>query len=248
MAPSLRSRGAWLGALLFPTTLLAVWSCNTEDISFDSSGVTVINEELGIRISDADEWGQSARYLRGGIIEMYDPSITVEVDGLGSHEMGIYSQYEDETRGGGAYTEVTDVATGESRYVYYMPQYSAVAIGDEDGGVMVMANPDGSYDVTTMQNFQPFGDEYDHAEDGLAALTLVEEYNDFSSLSDFMLITMYAQGQGAGPEFRNYNDVQTGVETARTPAVCTLFQEFCECTVCKVVGQTGGACTGCPDL
>lgn len=249
MPSPLPARASWFLALLVPTSLLTLWACSrvADDLIFDSSGEIVISEELGIRISDAAEWGQSPRYLANGSVELFDPSVTVEVDGLGTREMGIYSQFEDERHGGGAYTSVTDVATGESRNVYYMPDYSAIAFGDEVGGVMVMANGDGSYEVVTMVDRSPKSDVYEHAEDGIAALELVEEYNDFSSLSDFMLITMYAQGQGEGPEFRTPIACSTG-GFARTPAVCTLFKEFCDCTVCSVLGETGGSCSLCPNL
>ncbi|MCB9793658.1 MAG: hypothetical protein H6741_13120 [Alphaproteobacteria bacterium] len=237
-----------MAALVIPSVLLGVWACNADDLRFDSSGVIVVNEELGIRISGAEEWGQSAQYLASGAYDLLDQSVIVEVDGLGSREMGIYTQFENERQGGGAYTEITDVSTGDLRSVYYVPEESAIAFGDEAGGVLVTANTDGSYGVVEYETgFAGRVGDVQHAEDGLAALRLVEAYNDYSSLSDFMLITMYIQGQGAGPEFRSPIDCTSG-DLARTPPVCTLFAEFCECAVCSVVGRTDGSCSACPNL
>lgn len=63
---------------------------------------------------------------------------------------------------------------------------------------------------------------------GFEALRLVEEYNEFTEISPFILLTAFAVAHGPAPEARAA-DIPISNGVAGATAVCDIFKELCDC-------------------
>ena len=126
-------------------------------------------------------------------------------------------------------------------------------VGDFDGGVFVFGNPDGSYDVVTSTFDQPASeDEYQHAEDGIAAWHIVNDYNEFTGGSPHGVLMALAMGHAPSLDARSVNrctEPNCGEDLlsngADGPIICDLFAELCDCLMCWSFDGTTEACNAC---
>ncbi len=195
----------------------------------------------GIRLSnfevdefDVDEDGRQTSFDDG----------TIEVEGLGSWEISLTTIVDPASLGGQTSIFVSNVDLTEERYFLFDPVQNYITIGDFTKGVALSKNPDNTYDVWTFD-----GDAMDTlttVDNGFEALKLVEEYNEFTEISPFILLTAFAVAHGPVPESRSELLVGRSNVAGATP-VCDIFKEFCDCAACLVL-EREGACDLCPGL
>lgn len=102
-------------------------------------------------------------------------------------------------------------------------------------------NPDDTYDVWAFDGEAM--DQFLTVSNGHEALKLVEEYNDFKTISPYIMMAI-AAAHTTLPEARV--PMACG-DTAMSPPVCEIFKEFCDCAACLVLDRQG-ACDLCPEL
>jgi len=184
-------------------------------------------------VFDVDEDGRQTIFDDGRI----------EVEGLGSWEVSLMTIVDPASLGGQTSIFVSNLDLTEERYFLFDPVENYITIGDLTKGVAVSKNPDTTYDVWAFD-----GDTMDTlttVDNGFEALKLVEEYNEFTEISPFILLTAFAVAHGPPPEARAADVPVTSVAGA-TP-VCDIFKEFCDCAACLVL-EREGACDLCPEL
>lgn len=243
------------------TVACAVLSLGGMSCGADSSPSTTKhdyyrNAKLGLTISNFDDWAKSAEYQSDGSVEMYGEA-QVDIKGMGKHTVTAFLHEDSVAQGAGQTLELTDNAIDNLRYYYFDPNNVFISVGDEIGGVMMYANPDGSYDIDTVNDFNdpPSMDQFTHAANGYEAYQTVRDFNQFSDTSPFTMVMAYAMAHGpaVAPRATNwceepncgedYSDSSGGV--ASEGGVCTVFQGFCQCLLCDVVGQAEN-CDRCP--
>ncbi len=248
MAVAPITRSARIGAGLVLALATACIAVDLSDYQFDSSGTFLDIPEFGVSITEFEEWGSSARLRPNGTVELEGTAL-VTIDGMGARDIWTVAIVEPLSEGGRRALATVDESTGASRMYYFDEAENFVSIGDEDGGVLVFGNADGSYDVVTAR-FDQLGnrDEYEHAEDGIAAWKLVQQYNEFTSTSAYSLVMAYAMGQSPSLAARSMVDVGGNYGTqlaADGPAVCDIFNALCVCALCSVSTTPEPQCDFC---
>ncbi len=142
---------------------------------------------------------------------------------------------------------VKDDESGVERYFQYNAAENYVTIGSLESSAAVSANADGSYDVWSYKaSRRGDKDNFKTVANGFEALKEVEAMSGFKDLPPHLLMTGIALAHTSVPEGRFV--VACGMSnTAATPAVCTLFKEFCDCAACLALSKQG-ACAACPKL
>lgn len=147
-------------------------------------------------------------------------------------------------QGGDTTLFVKNLDGSNERYFLYDQVKNYITIGDLTKGVAVSKNPDNTYEVWAFNGNNM--DQFLMVPNGLAALRLVEQYNEFKTISPYILLTAFASAQAAGPEARFAVNCSLS-NSAATPPVCDIFKEFCDCAACLVLNRRG-ACAQCPGL
>ncbi|MCA9637425.1 MAG: hypothetical protein KC420_15470 [Myxococcales bacterium] len=217
----------------------------------DTAGQSVDDylwETWGIRLLNFDDDGYFD--VDENDVQVFMNDGTIEVEGLGTWEIATTSVVDPVAMGGTTSIFVSNADLSEERYFLYDPVEGYITIGDFTKGVAVSKNPDGTYDVWAFD-----GDAMDTTttvDNGFEALKLVEQYNDFTQISPYILLTAFAAAHIPTPEPRctSYQEGYQQKEPdwrAATPPVCEIFQEFCDCAACLVLDRQG-ACAPCPPL
>ena len=170
---------------------------------FDTSGLYYENTKLGLTISEFEEWGNPGdgefKVRDDGTFELYGEA-KVSIDGLGDRYIAA-AMYAEPSQAGDQMTVLTvdeDQEIGV-RFFHYSPSDALLVIGDEEGGVFVFKEDDGTYGVVTSL----FDDSLDEAsieiaESGYEAWQLLQQYNEFTATSAHSLLLAYGLVQ-AGP-------------------------------------------------
>lgn len=211
----------------------------TVDTGGDQTLAGYLKDKWGIAVSD---FAVDA-FLVGddGTQVLVDDGI-ITVDGLGSQEVSTETIIAPASQGGQISFFVANADLSDERYFLFDQVENYVTIGDLTRGVAVSKNPDGTYDVWAFD-----GDAMDQfltVPNGYEALKLVEQYNDFKSISPFIMLMAFAAAHTTVPEARV--PIHCG-DTAVSPPVCEIFKEFCDCAACLVLDRQG-ACDPCPQL
>ena len=207
----------------------------------DPELVAYLDEQWGIRITRVS-YSESGTEQGGASFSFR--VVETEVDGHGMRELEVEEVVPD-SPDEESEIMVADVLTGEERFFIYntADNYIAIANEEEQRGVYVSGNTDGTYEVWTYDDIAGEEDRQTVA-DGYAALRLVEEYNSFKDAPPHVLLTAFAYGHTQPPEARTLSVCEN---TAAPPAACTIFQEFCDCAACLVLDREG-SCDPCPEL
>src|SRR5262249_52424504 len=142
---------------------------------------------------------------------------TITVDGLGSHEVLTRTLIAPASMGGIAGFTVSNRDDSELRYFSYDQAQRIVTIGDLNKGVAVWKGFDDHYNVYTFAGSTQ--GEYIGAENGIEALRLVEQSNEFKTISPYILLTAFATAHSAPPEARTITRCVTNMDTAAQPVV-----------------------------
>lgn len=221
----------------------------------DPSLITFLKDTYGLTLTGLEETAEFELAPNGDLL--VEDEFTISVDGLGSRELYMYEEIYSAAEGGGVLLLLEDTATGDYRYFEYNPsdnylRFSQTAAGDPrtfpERGATVQGNADGSYTVWTFDDSKSFDRENEQrAANGYEAMKLVEQYNDFASITPHIMLAAFAFGNTHVPEPRSTADCGN-TEAAARPPVCTLFKEFCECVACSTLGRTAETCAQCPKL
>jgi hypothetical protein len=193
----------------------------------------------GIRVSGFQQ--TEFEVLEDGT-QVLDDVGTISVDGLGTQQLSTTTLVDSAANGGLVSFFVSSLDGSQERYFLYDPVMSYVTIGDFTRGVAVSKNPDNTYDVWAFD-----GDDMDNfltVPNGFEALKLVEQYNEFKTISPYIMLMAFAAAHTTVPEARIPTFCS---DTAATPPVCEIFKEFCDCAACLVLDREG-ACDPCPGL
>ncbi|MCB9754500.1 MAG: hypothetical protein H6713_31565 [Myxococcales bacterium] len=195
-------------------------------------GITLTDFE----VSDFDVFDDGTQWLidDGRII----------VDGLGEQEVSTETIIDAAALGGQVSFFVSNADLSDQRYFLYDQVENYVTIGDLTKGVAVSKNPDDTYDVWAFDGDAM--DSFTTVPNGYEALRLVEQYNEFKTISPYILLTAFAAAHAGTPEARIAHKAEDK-NVAETPPVCEIFKEFCDCAACLVLDRAG-ACSPCPDL
>ena len=211
----------------------------TVDTGGDQTLAGYLKDKWGIAVSDFSV----DVFLVGddGTQVLVDDGV-ITVDGLGSQEVSTETIISPASQGGQISFFVSNADLSDERYFLFDQVENYVTIGDLTRGVAVSKNPDGTYDVWAFD-----GDAMDQfltVPNGYEALKLVEQYNDFKSISPYIMLMAFAVAHTTVPEAR----IPTACgDTAVSPPVCETFKEFCDCAACLVLDRQG-ACDPCPQL
>lgn len=167
-----------------------------------------------------------------------EESTTVSLKGKGSRKMTAVVEDEPIAAGGRQTTTITDVPTGHATTFRYTPANNSITISDRSNRVVVVQNPDHSYSV----DGRP-------AANGKAAVALLRDKPAYRSANphSVMLAYSYAHAPNAAAKNTQNCDLPDCLPhfNAAPPAVCTLFNDFCECVACDKLG-TDESCAACP--
>ncbi|MBL9106168.1 MAG: hypothetical protein JNL82_34920 [Myxococcales bacterium] len=214
---------------------------DTSDTPGDEALPEYLSRVWGITVRLDDPDGDFIVDEDGAQIFADDGTITVE--GLGEHAFSTMTIVDPAALGGQVSFFVSNLDLSEERYFLYDPVENYVTIGDLTRGVAVSKNPDDTYDVWAFD-----GDAMDQfltVADGYEALKVVEQYNEFRTISPYLLLMAFSAAHGATPEARSPQSCTK--DTAASPPVCEIFKEFCDCAACLVLDRQG-ACDLCPEL
>lgn len=195
-------------------------------------------------------WGISLSGFAGEYVvdsagtQTYASTGTISVDGLGSKKLAVHSIVDPVVLGGETEFYVTNLDGSDERYFVYDQIHGDIEIGTPAKGVAVARNDNGTYAVWLYQGEAK--EQEVQVPDGFEALKLVEQYNEFKSISPYILLTAFAVAHTAAPEARIAVDCIEKNSNV-TPPVCDLFKEFCDCAACLVLSRRG-ACGPCPKL
>ena len=225
---------------------LAACSCAepSDDRGSDKAVADYLETKWGIVLSEFDVNEDSVLIAEDGT-QIIDDFGRITVEGLGSQEVSTQTIISPVSQGSQVSFFVANTDLSDERYFLYDPVENYITIGDLTKGVAVSKNPDGTYDVWAFD-----GDAMDQfltVPDGYEALKLVEEYNEFKTISPYLLLTAFASAHGGTPEARHIIPCDYGLSKAAPPPVCEIFKEFCDCAACLVLDRQG-ACDLCPDL
>lgn len=175
--------------------------------------------------------------------QTYSGSARITVDGLGASNIQTQTLVSPMSQGGDTTLFVSNSDGSQERYFLYALAQNYITIGDtKDKGVAVSKNGDGTYEVWAFDGGNK--DQFLTVPNGYEALKLVEQYNEFKTISPYILLAAFAVAHTSPPEARTPSSC---TNTAATPVVCELFKEFCDCAACLVLKRQG-ACTLCPKL
>jgi hypothetical protein len=199
-----------------------------------------LKETWGIALSQFDD-GDLLVADDGTQVFLNDGVITV--DGLGAQEVSTEVIVSPVSQGGQVSLFVSNLDLSDQRYFLYDEVENYITIGDLTRGVAVSKNPDDTYDVWAFDGEAM--DSFSTVPNGYEAHKLVEQYNEFKSISPYLLLTAFASAYSARVEARGGLICQWN--TAAAPPICEIFKEFCDCAACLVLDRQG-ACDLCPDL
>ena len=202
-----------------------------------------LKDTWGLTVSGLDNWEKSLIKDKDGTITMSDNAF-IEIDGLGKFELNLNEVIIEEAGSTSITFSVTDVKSNEESYFLYDVKNNYVTIGSGEKGVSLSKLQDGTYEVFPYDAKGGFGKAV-KAKDGLAALKLVEQYNEFKTIPPQVLLMAFAVAHTATWDGRT--PVACELAAAETTPVCTLFKGFCECAACLVLDKKG-KCKQCPGL
>lgn len=236
----------WISKASAACLALALAGCSGDDsadTAVDNALPAYLKNAWGIKISDftVDEFMVEA----DGTQILYDEG-TITVDGLGAQTLSTITLIDPAANGGVVSYLVSSADLSEERYFIYDRVENYVAFGDFTKGVAVMSNPDETYDVWAFDGDTK--EQYLTVPNGYAALKVVEEYNEFKSISPHILLMAIAAAHTPVPEARIQVRCNSGLDmvAASTP-VCDIFKAFCDCAACLVLDRQG-TCDLCPEL
>lgn len=222
--------------------------------------VEYLQTQFGLRMTGFDQNAEFVVDEHGDAV--LESEFTFEVNGLGARKMYLEEVLPAAEEGGGIILGVEDIESGDMRYFDYNPtenyvlfSYDTEAPDAPDGyyerGAAVRANEDGTYTVWYFDE-SVTGERVDEERvdevtvaNGYEALRIVEQYNEFSTISPHIMLTAVAVGHTETPEARIPIDCN---DTAPGPPVCSLFKEFCDCVACATIAKGGQDCGLCPEL
>ena len=212
---------------------------DTVDTGGDQTLAGYLKDKWGIVVSGFDGYV----FLVGddGTQLLADDGV-ITVDGLGSQEVSTETIISPASQGGQISFFVSNADLSDERYFLFDQVENYVTIGDLTRGVAVSKNPDDTYDVWAFDGEAM--DQFSTVANGYEALKLVEEYNDFKTISPYIMLMAIAAAHTTLPESRI---PMTCGDTALSPPVCEIFKEFCDCAACLVLDRRG-ACDLCPEL
>lgn len=179
--------------------------------------------------------------------QRYDGTGKITVDGLGADEIASSTIVSPMAKGGDTTLFVSNLDGSDARYFLYDQVQNYITIGSLTKGAALSKNPDGTYDVWAFDGTSNKNQDR-IVPNGFEALKIVEQYNEFKTISPYILLSAIAFAHTSAPEARIQIKCNGGSSrVAATPVVCDIFQEFCDCAACLVL-KRNGACGQCPQL
>lgn len=252
--PSRSARRLWVGTttlLALSTSIVIACGDGAEPsaepqyvLESDPELVGYLRDTWGIEVSLVDESGVEEQ--RDGTLTL-ETTVRVTVDGLGARELATNTVIIPDEYGTTTSFFVSNPDGSDERYFLFDRENRYVTIGNaiDDQSVIVSANVDGTYEVDIAS-----GEEWTTiATDatGYEALQTVATYNEYTTITPHILLLAFAVANT--PSTLETRIPQTCVSggVAASPAVCSIFREFCDCAACLVL-EREGACDLCPEL
>lgn len=224
-------------------TLLGA-GCSSDEPE-DSPMAIYLRETWGIRIAGFEDWdGTQFVIAADGVAEAQGIGI-IDVAGFGTEEIIVEEEVYPQAQGGDTTVLVALADGSDERYFRYNPVENYILIGNEDQGVAIDNNEDGTYTLWTY-----VGDEEEQPHSvgsGFEALLLADEFAGLSEISPHVLLMAFAMAHSPTYEARIQVFCSGGLDQSSQPVVCEIFEEFCECAACLVLGRQG-VCDECPEL
>lgn len=167
-----------------------------------------------------------------------DESTSISVKGMGAHAMTAVVEDEPIARGGRQKTTITDGPSGATTVFSYTPANNSITIAHGGGQTVVVQNPDHTYTV----DGKP-------AANGKAAVALMRKNPAYRAVGPHAALLAYSYAHAPNAAARNTQNcdlpecMEEGIRAA-PPAVCTAFNDLCECVACDKTGK-GNNCATC---
>ncbi|MBK7823647.1 hypothetical protein [Nannocystis sp.] len=191
--------------------------------------------ELGLEIQATSTTPSRVSRLANGNLRASEKAV-VSVKGRGIHNLSGVVEDEPVARGGRQKAVITDHdAGGETMTFTYDPRVHRVTFARAGGSVSIVRNPDHSYAVNGVP-----------AANGKAVVALLKRSPVYSGASSHSVLLAHRYAtrpslaartsptcaseacMGSGPNW----------EGPPLPAVCTLFEDACDCIACDQMRQT----------
>lgn len=220
--------------------LLALTSCSSDPSDDDDSYYE--DDDLGYEVDDFDwddtDGEQEATHLKR------TQTASIKIKDQGEHKIRVteYDYYidVDDPKTGTQTLEIEDLTTGNFRAITFAPKLSAILFESDVKDVLIVKNPDGSYDVDD----QP-------AANGREAVMLLKQNPLFNEASPHGIMLAHAMAQKASPWTSLMKSCigpqpPANLLTKTEPgAVCERFQDFCDCAACFKLNEIE-SCKRCP--
>lgn len=141
---------------------------------------------------------------------------TVVLPGFGSR--AVIGVIEDVPVADGGHQKATITDRGQTTTFEYVPASNTLTISGAGGDVAVAQNPDHSYSVNGRR-----------AGNGAAAVALLRKTPTWKAASPHSVVLAYSYAQHPNMAAKGSNEAQN---PAVPPAVCSIFEDFCEAALC----------------
>ena len=168
---------------------------------------------------------------RGRVTIDVHPDVTLK--GFGKRTLTGVIEDEPIAEGGRQKTTISDPVSKTTTVFSYDPATNSITIADDASQVVVVQNPDHSYSVDGVA-----------AANGRAAVALLQGKPAYQSASPHSLMLAYAYAHSPNAAAKGCSEADGGGPLATPPAVCALFEDFCECAACDKTGKRA-ACASC---
>jgi len=177
-----------------------------------------------------------------------DQTLRVTLAGHGTREIRL-----DETVWPDGLTAlfISDLETQDQRYFAWHVNDGFIAFGTNDrptgenANVEVVPVEGGRYGVRSFDDTDVSAPPVEAMGDGRAAVDTVEAEVRFADVAPHILMTAFALAHTPAPEARAAVNCSQG-DLAAAPTVCAIFEDFCNCAPCLVLGDPAVCQKWCP--
>ncbi|MCB9546667.1 MAG: hypothetical protein H6706_12545 [Myxococcales bacterium] len=212
----------------------------------DNELVDYLDREFGLRMVIVSS---NETVLDDGAIRL-EQTLRVQLAGHGTRDILI-----DQTVWSDAFTSlfITDLETEAQRYLAWQVDDGFIVLGTNDQevgqnvNVEVVPFPGGQFGVGRFSDDEEGANITEPTGNGRAAVDAVEASLGFRDLPPHMLMTAFALAHTTAPEARSPIQCSTSsLGMAAAPTVCAVFEDFCNCAPCLVLGDQAVCDKWCP--
>lgn len=199
---------------------------------------------MGLTLSDARET-KMTRHPDGRVTGTQTVKVTIDKKGSPKGKAKgrtLSATFEDQPLAKGGQQMATIVDGDQTATFTYSPYWNSITIAAGEHKATILQNPDHSYWVDGQD-----------AATGRKVVDILADNPAYQAISPHSLMLAYSIAQSPNQAARVFTTCEAlpgdgGCQGdnggATPPAVCTLFNDFCECAICDKAGK-GRACAKC---